>query len=531
MAIDFYKSYDTEVNDTRVKIMELKERLFKYRYPAAFAVLLAAMCVFFGLKLHGFPQKSEAFLSLPFIIAFALSIILAAALFVVLRRCKKVKIEAIAVAVFAVLAIGYNFVFTPMTVPDEPNHYASAYNISNCMMFNFSDGVPMRADDCDLYYKSSPTAASCNYKTVNYKFSLTVKNDTLIKTNTFIITDRPLAYIFPAAGITIGRLLHLGAYPTFYLGRLFNLLFIALCLYFAMKLMPFSKIALFAIATFPMTLHLACSYSYDCYNIGLCMVLFSYLVRLIYSKNKITVRDFITVSLIALCVLPYKTAYIGLGFLAFLIPKENFKTKVQNVVYKLVFAFIGIIGIIPVQIGRFFSLPAETTVVNGETVHWYSLSDIITNPVNSFLVVCRTVARNFKVYYLSMVADQFGWLQLHLSVVFTLLFTLILLYSLTKVKGGDEALRPRNRVFVGLIMLATYLIVILLLMMDFTPKGAATVIGVQGRYFLPALPLIILLLRNNKLALKSDHSRSVIFAGFYLNVFAAFSLFLTVAAL
>lgn len=511
--------------------MELKERLFKYRYAAVFAVTLVVMCVFFALNLQQFPQKSESLLSTPFIIAFAVSIILVCALFVILRRCKKVKIEAIAVTVFAVLAIGYNFVFTPMTVPDEPNHYASAYNISNCMMFNFSGGVPMRADDCELYYKSSPTAAASNYKTVNDKFSLTVKNDTLKETNTYIIKDRPLAYISPAVGLTIGRLLHLGAYPTFYLGRLFNLLFIALCLYFAMKLMPFSKTALFAIATFPMTLHLACSYSYDCYNIGLCMVLFSYLVRLIYSKNKITVRDFITVSLIAFCVLPYKTAYIGLGFLAFFIPKENFKTKRQNYLYKLVFAFIGIVGIIPVQIGRIFSLSAETTVVNGEAVHWYSLADIITSPVNSILVVCRTVARNFKVYYLTMVADQFGWLQLHLSVVFTLLFTLILIYSLTKVKGSADAIRPRGRIFVGVIMLATYLLVIVLLMMDFTPKGADAVIGVQGRYFLPALPLIVLLLRNNKLSIKNDPDRNVVFASAYLNIFAVSSLFLTVAAL
>lgn len=512
-------------------MMELKQKLFKYRYIAVFGALLIALGVFFGLKIKDFPQKSENFLSLPFIIGCAVSAVIVIGLWFLLRRCKKAKIEAVAVAVFAVLAIAYSFVFTPMMVPDEPVHYASAYNMSNYMMFDFDSGVPMRADDAELYTKSNPMAKANNYKAVNDKFSFIIKNDTLKPTNTTTINDRPLAYVFSAVGLTVGRLLHLGAYPTFYLGRLFNLLFLALCLYFSMKLMPFSKIALFAIATFPMTLQLSCSYSYDCYNIGLCMLLFAYMVRLISKSEKVTVKDFVLVSLIALCVLPYKTAYIGLGFLAFLIPKEKFKSKAQKWIYKLVMAFIGVVGIIPVQMSRFFDLQAETTVVNGSEVHWYSLTDIITDPVNTVMVLGHTIARNFKVYYTTMVADQFGWLQIHLSAVFTIIFTLLLLYALTKVKGSGEALKPRGHVYVGAVIIATYLLILVLMMMDFTPKGADCVLGVQGRYFLPALPLVILLFRNNKLALKRVSEKGVIFASCYFNIFALASVYLSIAAM
>ena len=67
-----------------------------------------------------------------------------------------------------------------------------------------------------------------SYETVDYfKFSLGSEN--------------PPAKIATTLAILLGKLLNLGTYPLFYLGRLFNAISYAICAFIAYRLMPFGK--------------------------------------------------------------------------------------------------------------------------------------------------------------------------------------------------------------------------------------------------------------------------------------------------
>lgn len=483
------------------------------------------------LKIH-FNITEKTVVVTPYIIGALISVILLFAIFFVCRRFKKVKIEAIAVTVFAVLSIGYSFVFAPMTVPDESLHYLSAYNLSNRYMMKYTPGkVEMRDGDYKLYSTSDTRCGLLDYYKLSKDFSFTDKIGTSSVHEMKPIEDRPLAYVFSSVGITLGRLLNLGAYPTFYLGRFMNLLFMALCLYFAMKLIPFGKIALFAVATLPMTLHLAGSYSYDVYNIGLCMVLTAYLIKLIYSDKKVTLTDFIIVSLTAACVIPYKSVYIGLGFLAFLIPKGNFKTKAQKWIYKLVFAFIGIIMIIPVQFARYFSIAAETTAINGVALPYYTVKNFFTMPVKMLSVFARTFATNTDWYYNTMIGNSLGWFQVELPSIFIIAFTLLLLFAFLKRDDEAHALKPVSRLYVTAIFVATIFLILFLMLLDCTPFGSGSILGVQGRYLLPMLPMLLLATRSNALVLRRNIDNCVIFASAYVNIFALLSLYISIISI
>lgn len=483
------------------------------------------------LKIH-FNITDKTVVVTPYIIGALISLILLFAVYFICRRFKKVKIEAVAVTVFAVLSIGYGFVFAPMTVPDESLHYLSAYSLSNRYMMKYTPGkVEMRDDDFKLYSTSDTRCGLLDYYKLSKDFSFTDKTGTSSVHEMSPIEDRPLAYIFPSVGITLGRLLNLGAYPTFYLGRLMNLLFMALCLYFAMKLMPFGKIALFAVATLPMTLHLVGSYSYDVYNIGLCMVLTAYLFKLIYSDKKVRLKDFLIVSVIAGCVIPYKSVYIGLGFLSFLIPKSNFKTKAQKWICKLVFAFIGIIMIIPVQFARYLTIAADSTAINGVNIPYYTVKNFFTMPVKMLSIFARTFATNTDWYYNTMIGSSLGWFQVELPSIFVVAFTVLLLLTLLKREDEAHTLKPVSRLYVTAIFVATILLILFLMLLDCTPFGSGSILGAQGRYILPMLPMLLLATRNNTLVLKRNIDNYVVFASAYINIFALLSLYISIISI
>ena len=74
------------------------------------------------------------------------------------------------------------------------------------------------------------------------------------------IAQAPLEQVIK---IALGRLLHLNSVPTFYLGRMMNLLLFAILGMLAVRKMPFGKNILFATALLPLTLQQVASYSYD----------------------------------------------------------------------------------------------------------------------------------------------------------------------------------------------------------------------------------------------------------------------------
>lgn len=483
------------------------------------------------LKIH-FNISDKTVVASPYILGAIISLILLFAIYLVCRRFKKIKIEAIAVAAFAVLAIGYSFVFAPMTVPDEPLHYLSAYNLSNRFMMKYQPGqVEMRDDDYKLYSTSQTRAGLLDYYKLSQDFSFTDKSGTSTVHQAEPIEDRPLSYVFSSVGITIGRIFDLGAYPTFYLGRFMNLLLMALCLYFSMKLMPFGKIAMFAVATLPMTLHLAGSFSYDVYNIGLCMVLIAYLIKLIYSHDKVTITDLIIVSAIAACVIPYKSVYIGIGFLAFLIPKGNFKSKAQKWVYRLVMSLAGVVMIIPVQFARYFSISSETTAINGVATFNYTLHDFFTMPIKMVSVFCRTIATNIDWYYNTMIGGSLAWFQIDLPSILIFAFTAILILTLIRREDEPQILRPLSRAYVGVLFAATAFLILFVMLLDCTPYGGGSILGVQGRYLLPVIPMLLLLTRNNTLVLNRNIDNYVVFGSAYLNIFALLSLYISIISI
>ena len=96
----------------------------------------------------------------------------------------------------------------------------------------------------------------------------------------------PVAYIPQIFGTIIARLLHFGWIPLIMMGRLFNLIFFIILIYWAIKIIPIGKMVIFSIALLPMSMELASSFSYDSVIISLCVFFTAYVFYLAYEKNK-----------------------------------------------------------------------------------------------------------------------------------------------------------------------------------------------------------------------------------------------------
>ena len=67
--------------------------------------------------------------------------------------------------------------------------------------------------------------------------------------------------------------------------------------------------------------------------------------------------------------------------------------------------------------------------------------------------------------------------------------------------------------------------IMLSMLIAWTPVSSRVILGVQGRYFLPFLPVLLLALKNHTVVLTKDKNRSILYLMCCLNGYALVRLF------
>ena len=222
-----------------------------------------------------------------------------------------VKPEKVFTLFMIVAGVLYTAVFLPFTVPDEPSHYLSAYRISNYMTFNFDqfgeERLLIRNADLELFASLRGTQLSPEYyKGIAGGFDMFVSGAGASYIPAEFASAAPLGYLASAFGIALGRMLHFGAIPTFYLGRIANLALYIIAVRFAIKRAPYGKTAFFVIASLPMAIQLAASYSYDSSATALALLLVSQVLYIREKPEKASVWDILLCALWAVLLAPSK---------------------------------------------------------------------------------------------------------------------------------------------------------------------------------------------------------------------------------
>ncbi len=450
--------------------------------------------------------------------------VVALLLFMVLVSFNKVKIKEEGLFLFLLIASGllFCFAFPPMKVPDESYHYISTFWIADALTGNgslASSDVLLRADDWLLHSQlNSATVSSNDYLTVVNGFSLfcTDSSSRLVSAYSFTLgAVNPTAKIPTVIALLLAKALNLGAYPTFYLGRLFSLAFFVACAYLAFRVAPKGKSLIVFVSLLPMTLHLAASYSYDCGIIAYSLLIFAFLMRGFFGEDgSIGTKGVVLYCLVSALLAPCKVIYCLISFLGLLVPSSKFsETKLSRISKAaLLVASVAVIGLIRLSSIAELATGSEVSQRGTETGHFYTLSQIVSNPVQSFRMLLATLDVLGDFYWASMLGSTLGWLQEELVMPYFIMLPYLGMGVLCCFESKDEDARlPRRDAVIFVLAFALISFAAILSMWTGHTFDTETVVmGVQGRYFLPALPILLFALRSSHLTFKGNVTQTVL---------------------
>lgn len=436
---------------------------------------------------------------------------------------KKCKLEYI----YLTLGLTFGMVFVlslpPYTAPDEGTHISTTYAFVSEFLgeepiFDETSHVISRGTDGDIGGEAQVSLVKFHdlYEAVKYP-SGDLERDFARGGK----LDVPFTCYLPQIlGVMLGVLLKLSGFWTLYLGKIFAMLFFTICIFFSIKMIPWGKMVIMTVALLPMSLELGSSFSYDCVLLALCMLFISYASYLICKKDKVTWKDFLFLGIIICVIAPCKMFYFLIAGMLYLIPKEKYRSKKA---YWIMNTGILVAGFAVLIIMRFQFLTshvggATPSAIEDATVN-YSIATILGDIPHSISVLFNTAIIKSEFYYNSMWGNQLGSLQVYIPTFVITSFVLVLFTAGVCTTREERVLYEPDAKFrlvnLGLSLLM-FLGILAALWIGWTPVTYGVIEGVQGRYFLPFLPMVFLSMRNKTFLLQKNIDRglsAVLFAG------------------
>lgn len=437
-----------------------------------------------------------------------------------------------------VLAVGtiYGFLITPYMVPDEEYHIDMAYRYSNVLMGYGSapDFTCLkRYEDAHRVLTSAPSVK--NYFHIYDNLFSTAEDTHLEQVAASGNTGAMLFMHLPGViGIILARVLQLGEVPLLVLGRWLGLLAFALMVYLGMKKLPFGKATLFLISIMPVTLQQVNSFSYDSVTLGCAFLYTCYVLYMAYSEEKIKIRDMALLCILGIALVYCKQgAYSPFVFIFLLIPMKKFAGKKTYLYSMIGLAGAMILTFINKNLAVLTYVPdtsdyiSDTMQAAGEAagqaaafIPNYSLGYILQNPKAFLDVMTNTLFDRTDFYVQSLVGQQLGWVEILLSNLVVIVFILLIAFSLFRVRGEKQYLTVGNKWWIVFVCAVSFGLIMVGMLTQWTPITGTYVEGVQGRYFLPFLFILVLVGRNSKIFHDKNIDRGLIMAACITQVFA-----------
>lgn len=433
--------------------------------------------------------------------------------------------------IFAILSIMMTIILAPYSVQDEMRHFGMSYSLSNKML-----GLPAidENDNVYLFQNGLSTVDWCDTAQNAYHFWNFNYGSTPVKMiNTTVRVSDSLqkqAYFLPALGITLARLFKAPYQIVLLSGRLMNLLLFVFVGYFSLRIMPVFRDGMKALLLFPSVVWMACSYSYDTWNLAFSLAFFAYVIYLKYREKKVFVPDLVILSIILYLLVPIKFIYFLMAVGIFLLNGENFKNRIwQWGTYIWIIGFGAYAAIyhrgmsatsfmgnrIDERATVAVAVNTQTGQAVGEVVarQSFSLAWIFESKRNllyTIEMVINTLFDQSENYLYKLVNGQYLNIEISKLLVFGILIVAVII-MLDECREMKFSLKDKLVAAAGIILgsgavLATFLFIYSFV--HITEIG--TIGGVQGRYFLPFFLYIPFILTGGHIKLTRDRSKYAI---------------------
>lgn len=407
-------------------------------------------------------------------------------------------------SLFAIIPVG--------VVPDEAMHIYSSYAVSNKMLgldkMDNEDGILMR--NCDSAFEFYTDQNYYNNDNYN-KYIGAIDSQEDIYTSSYFpcpyIQTNTYLYIISAIGITIGRVLNFNCIETYLTARLLNLLFFVYITAFAIKKIKYGKILLFTIALLPCTVQQGMAVTYDVPINLMFFLIFTYLVNSFYCNDQsLTILDKLLFALCSIGLILVKShAYIFIAVLPIVLMLWR---KIYSIVNKKIVYFtlmLSIIGV--VSIFAYYKL--QPSISLAET-SYYTLGYLFQNPKEIFAVIYNTVVNTGSFYLDTFVGRYLGYLSISIHPLIIYMYYFVLIVS-SCLKYDEKILISKNEKFLFLLvsMIETIAMLVGMLLAN-SVISDHQVLGMQGRYLMPCILLMLFCFQNNLLKVAKNRD-SVVF--------------------
>lgn len=421
---------------------------------------------------------------------------------------------------FLLIALPVGFVFIlvfPKTIfvsQDDGIHLARAYSLleSGDMKwpeaFRTVDYLPVSVDNLSF------SATSAVYEELNQKSELTThQKPTFVELSTAGAVQR-LVYLPYYIGFKISAFLHFNFVTAFTFAKLCNYACYALLIYLAIKVSKSLKKIFFAVGLLTANIFFASQFSYDPMITASIVLAIALFCRMLEDRKARPLYAFGFVLAVIWGSLP-KATYCLLLLLGLLIPASSFDHPRRAKLYKVSLVVLTLLTaatfVLPAVLG---DIPGDFR--GGDTSVIGQLSFILHNPVPAIMAFGRYIITDIPDFLLTHTVTTSGYHIFHytkyvlpLANLATLAFLIFAVLTSNKpAKAYPRPVRIALPVMYSIITLA----IIGALYLSFTEVGSKTISGVQPRYFLPILPLLLIFLTPTAASplLKSQKSHQLI---------------------
>lgn len=433
---------------------------------------------------------------------------------------KNSRIEKLFIICVIPIGLIYTLLIPPGIVPDEWAHMQNEFSLSSQLLGKEIDGkVTLRESELNFLSKQVINPAKGYYDFI-YNNIISTDNSAYIHTeiDSFGITQ--LFAYFPAVlGITFARILHFGVVTTVYFGRLFNFIFYILLTYLSIKKIPFGKLLMFTITMLPMTCQQMFSLSYDTVVNSSAFICIAYGMFFVYQAKEIQFIDILIYGFSGLILLANKgSAYAFILVIPILAKYFNPGGDRIAKKTKIVIFLIVVICILILNYHSFTNnnqVTAIESVSSAGIVPWagtpsYTLNAIIGDIPATFSLFLNTFLQKGMWYINTAIGSELGWLNILMPNWIINIWGIILIISTFSEKSNNDVFTHEHKILYFFIAVTIILIVMLAMALAWTPSGYSTIEGVQGRYFIPIIFLLLICFQNSKLYMNERITKVVL---------------------
>lgn len=391
--------------------------------------------------------------------------------------------------------------------PDEGAHFYRAYQISNGGIVSEnikSTTGGMIPKELKSYIENDfYTNVLDNHQSPPLSYNKYFTNRVNLKNQTFVdfrssAIYSPMAYIPQAIGLKAAQVIYPSLGVMMVLARFVNLAVYILLISIAIRIAKKGKWVYVVLGLFPVAIQQAASLSSDVMTIGISFVWIAFIINMYLQREKISRKQWIIALILAIGLALTKQTNIILLLPVLFVPSGIFRDiwhKFRFIISVLGVGILAIVLWLLVMKLNNYNLQISKEALVDQTGQ---INFLLQHPLSVISILWRTyILGPWTDFYIRTMHGVFSWLTYSLPLSFTVFgyagLLMTFMYddtNISKLQRQDKSVK-RLAIIYTLVFIISLIALAGTLYIAWTPVSQGWVNGIQGRYFLPIIPLLI----------------------------------------